>query len=557
MIMIRQLQDLKNTEFDLVIVGGGIFGACAAWDASLRGLSVALVERTDFGAGVSANSFKIVHGGIRYLQHADIVRLRASCRERSAMLRIAPHLVQPLPIVIPTYGHAQQGKAFLGAGMLLYDVLTIGRNHGIADPQRQIPWSRFLSRRSLLELFPSLDQKGLTGAAVFCDGQMYNPTRLVWAFVRSAISKGCRVANYVEATGFLRNGDRIQGINVRDVLTGDAFPIRAKAVLNAAGPWAERLLGVEKRLEILPRTYSRDACFVIKRRFHSPFALAISGRTRDPDAVLSRAARHLFLVPWRDRTLVGVWHIVYGDSPDSVSVSEQDLATFIDEINWACPELNLTINDVTMWNAGLVPFGENEPGAENLRYGKRSTLIDHKKEHNIDGLVTLIGVRYTVARGESAKAIDLICDKLGRRLARPATEYLPIHGGKIDSFEDLVRKVRQDAAGLTDAAARALAHNYGTEYPEVLRMGERTPDMLRPFEASTVLPAEVLHAVRSELAVRLGDVVFRRTDLATGGHPGDSALLACANLMQQELGWTDEQRDTEIRDVVRRFAISH
>jgi glycerol-3-phosphate dehydrogenase len=173
--MKRNISDLAASIFDVVIVGGGIFGACAAWDAALRGLSVALVEARDFCGGTSANSFKIVHGGIRYLQHADLARFRASCRERSALFGIAPHLVQPLPILVPTYGRGKGGKAFLGAGMLLYDALTINRNHRIQDPARKIPWTRFLSRAEILAQFPDLPEKGLTGGVVFCDGQNVQP----------------------------------------------------------------------------------------------------------------------------------------------------------------------------------------------------------------------------------------------------------------------------------------------------------------------------------------------------------------------------------------------
>src|SRR5690606_9348005 len=146
----RNFAALDSRVFDVLVVGGGIFGACAAWDASLRGLSVALVERTDFASGVSANSYKFVHGGIRYLQHADIRRLRQSCGERSALLRVAPHLVSPVPVAIPTYSSVRQGKALLGAGMLLYDLLTADRNRGILDRDRKIPLSRFMSRSDVL-----------------------------------------------------------------------------------------------------------------------------------------------------------------------------------------------------------------------------------------------------------------------------------------------------------------------------------------------------------------------------------------------------------------------
>jgi glycerol-3-phosphate dehydrogenase len=167
---------------------------------------------------------------------------------------------------------------------------------------------------------------------------------------------------------------------------------------------------------------------VVRRRFPSRYALALQGRTRDPDAVLSRPARHLFLVPWRSFTLIGVWHVVYDRSPDEVSVGAEELESFIDKINWAYPGLSLSPADVTLCNAGLVPFGENEHGATNLRYGKRSHLIDHERTHGLEGLVTLIGIRYTMARGGAVQAMDLICYKLGKPMRRPTTERKPLLG---------------------------------------------------------------------------------------------------------------------------------
>src|SRR4029453_6901168 len=172
--MKRSPSDLADTEFDVLVVGAGAFGAAAAREAALRGLRTALIDRGDFGGATSAECFKMVHGGIRYLQHADVPRLRASCFERSALLRIAPHLVHPLPIAIPTYGRGRRGKAFLGAGARAYDMLTIGRNFGIADPDRRIQRTQLLSRSEVLEHFPHLEAPDLSGAVVFEDGQMYS-----------------------------------------------------------------------------------------------------------------------------------------------------------------------------------------------------------------------------------------------------------------------------------------------------------------------------------------------------------------------------------------------
>lgn len=553
--MKRNLATLSSDEFDLLVVGGGIFGICAAWDAVLRGLSVALIEQKDFASGTSANSYKVVHGGIRYLQHLDWVRIRSSCKERSALLRVAPHLVQPLPIVIPTYGHGKKGKELLATGMRVYDLVTYDRNAGISDPERHIPPCRSMSRQEVLDLFPALDLNGLTGAMVFCDGQMYNPTRLALSFLRSAIAEGVQAANYVEAIDFLRSDNQVKGVLAQDKLTGDTFEIRAKVVLNAAGPWSEWLLAKQFKDHATAKgTYSRDACFVIPRRITEKYALAVPGRTKDPDAVLSREARHLFVVPWRDYTLIGVWHLVYRDHPDTVTVPDQDLEMFIDEINWAYPSLNIRLDEVSMWNAGLLPFGENKPGAKDLSYGKRSRIIDHSKQHQVDGLVTLIGVRYTMARGDSAQAIDLVSQKLGKGLQRSATDQIPVYGGKIENFEKLVQStIREGSRGLSPDVIRALIHNYGSEYNDVLKYVDKNPAWAETLGRSKVMKAEVIHAVHEEMAINLGDVVFRRTDLATGENPGEQPLRECAELMASELGWTREQIDEQFREVVQRF----
>lgn len=558
----RNSNELGQESYDLLVIGGGIFGACAAWDATLRGLKVALIEQTDFGSGTSANSFKMVHGGIRYLQHADIVRLRASCHERSAMLRIAPHLVQPLPIMIPTYGLGKSGKFFLGAGMYLYDLLTLGRNRGIRDPKRHITWTRFFNRAQVLKQFPDLAAEGLTGAAQFYDGQMYNPTRLVLAFIKSAQAKGAHAANYMRATSLLREKNRVVGVLAVDEQSGHTVPIKARLVLNAAGPWSEWLLEADaarhamqaRATPVKKGTYSRDACFVIKRRFSGPMALAVQGRTKDPDALLSRPARHLFLVPWRQYTLVGVWHVVWPGHPATVNVTKAEIQTFIDEINWAYPSLELSTADVLLWNAGLVPFGENEQGAENLSYGKRSNMIDHSISESLDGLVTLIGIRYTTARGDAAKAVDLICRKLGRQVTAADTANTVLIGGDIADFETLVADYhRQQPFGISEPCIRALTHNYGTQAPRVLAYVNADPRLAATLGDSLVLQAEVVHAVKEELAYRLSDVVFRRTDLATGGDPGAAALQQCAALMAKLLGWDEKTQQQELAAVQQRF----
>jgi glycerol-3-phosphate dehydrogenase len=554
--MKRELSRLANSEFDLVVIGGGIFGACAAWDAAQRGLKVALIERGDFCSVTSAHHLKMVHGGIRYLQHGDVYRLRQSSGERRAFFRIAPHLIRPLPIVIPTYGTGMKGKAVLRLGMGVYDLLTADRNLGIADPSRHIPSGRSIGASEVLEMFPGLPARGLTGAGVFCDGQIHNPPRFVFAILQSAVRSGAQIANYVEATGFVRHGAQVIALKARDALNGSDFEIRARVFLNATGPFAERLLHRSLDTRLSPRgVYSRDASFVVRRKLlDHGHALAIQGTTRDPDAKFSRGARHLFIAPWRDYTLVGVWHVVWEKGPDSVLVTDEELEGFIAEINDACPSLGICLDDVSLWNAGLVPFGQNAPGSKDLRYGHRSRLIDHAATDHIQNLITLIGVRFTTGRFEAERAVDLVLRKLNRDAPACRTAETPVCGGDTKQLDAYIwRAVSEFRGDLPQGIVENLVTTYGTEFRQVVRHIGENNSLRESIGLSPIIKAQVAHAVREEMAQNLADIVYRRTDLATGDYPGREALRECANIVAAELGWTQPRMDREIDSVIKGF----
>lgn len=552
--MRRDLAALADTIFDVVVIGGGVAGAAVAWDAALRGLSVALLERTDFCAETSAWSLKVVHGGIRYLQHLDFKRVRESCRERSALLRIAPHLVHPMPFVVPTYGHWLQGSEALGAAFVLLSAATPDRNRGIHDPERQIPAGRLVSRRQLLEWFPHLESTRPVGAGVFCDGQMYNPPRLVWEFVRSAGERGAVAANYCEVTGLLREGDRVTGVRVTDRLGGGQLDVRARTVVNASGPFAEQIYlnqGLRRERKI---PLSRDMAIVVGRPLVTERALAAQTKYRDPDAVLSRGNRHLFLVPWRNRTLIGVNSRVWPGDPYALEVTQAEVAGFVDEIHSAAPHFGITLDDVAMVYAGLLPFGQNDAGAVDLSFGKRSHLIDHEAADGLKGLVSAISIRFTTARGLAEQAVDLVFRKLGKTPPPCPTEHTPLQGARFERFPALVRDVATAlGAAADDPLPLHLAHNHGSAYAGVLRVADALPRGREPISGTDTLRAEVIHAVREEMALSLPDCVFRRTDLGPGGNPGEAALAETADLMAAELSWTSERRARELAEVRARY----
>jgi glycerol-3-phosphate dehydrogenase len=538
--MRRSLKQLSDETFDVLVVGGGASGAAVAREAAIRGFKTALLERDDFGSGTSAHCFKVVHGGIRYIQHGDIRRMRASCRERSVLLRIAPHLVSPLPFVIPTFGQGMGSQWFLGTGMVLYDLLTRDCNALVADPARRIRSTRFLSRSETLQLFPQIETNGLTGANVFEDGQMYSPPRLVLGFASAAAALGATVANYVEVERLLFEGKRVIGATARDRLTGEQIDVRARMVINAAGPWAEGVLQPNGAATLPGGTYSRDACFVVSRRPTTRMALALQGQTRDADALLARKGRHMFLVPWREFSLIGVWHRVVDRDPDAVGLGTEELREFIAEINACYPALQLDESEVSMTGFGLVPFGDASRQKEGgLSFGKQSRLVDHRVANGVEGLVSLISVRYTVARKDAVAALDVATQQLGRRGSGVESEQQPLPGGDIPNFVDFLASLAKQWPRWLPATSReALAQNYGTRLAEILSLAERETLLQRCLPGSHVSHAEVVHAMREEMAERMTDIVFRRTELGTAAHPGAAALDELQGLMQREQGWS-------------------
>ena len=437
--------------------------------------------------------------------------------------------------------------------MLLYDALSADLNRLVLDPARRIRRTQFLSRDETRALFPSIEQQDLSGAAVFEDGQMYNPPRLVLGFVTAAAELGAVVANYVEAESLLFEGSRVVGVAAIDRLGDQRFEIKARLVINAAGPWAEGLLQ-----PIAPYgargTYSRDTCFTVSRRYETPMALAVQGRVRDSDALLARNSRHLFLVPWRNCTLVGVWHVVVPREPDAVELPRVELRQFIDEFNASYPALRLQESEVRRVDFGLVPFGEASRQNGGLSFGKQSRLIDHRRHGEVAGLISLISVRYTVARRDAVDALDLAAAQLGARASGSDSSSRHLPAGNIEDFGKSLREcAARRPAWLPVTATEGLVRNYGTHVEHVLALAASDPQLARCFSGSEVSYAEAAYAVREEMAQRMTDVVLRRTGLGTNGHPGARALDEMQELLCRELRWSENRAVEERAALERHF----
>lgn len=551
--MKRNVKTLYSETYDLIIIGGGVHGLCAAWDAALRGLKVALVEKGDFGHATSSGSYKLIHGGLRYLQHLDIRRIRISILERRRMTYMAPHLVHPLAFVLPCYGHGRQGPHVMRVALWLNDLISHDRNHNVTDSRKHIPRGHILSQKKTLERIPLFQPHGLTGGAVFYDAQIYNSERLTLSFGLSAAGAGAQLANYVEATGFLKQGSTLSGIHAKDALTGETFDIQGSLVINMTGPWsaitssflaktpAPRTVHLSKGIQLFTRPLCDTAC-----------AFAIPSPQIDRSKKISRGNRMYFVTPWHNTSFIGTTDEPYAGDPDAFTITQEDITAFIDELNQALPSVHLTPRDVRSACGGLRPMDDTGGRPGSASAANRHEIVDHAERDGIAGLISVIGVKYTTCRYVAERTIDLALKKLNRPLLPCVTHTTRLWGGEIEHIEDFMNGSVQKSA-LPPEATRRLVYHYGSEVNHILPKVQGDTSPFIPG-SDTVLHAEILHAIREEMAVKLSDVIFRRIGAGTADNPGNSLLENCARIMADELDWTAERKTAELDEVKKKLA---
>ncbi len=530
--MQRNPEQAARNHYELVVIGGGINGIATAYEAASRGVKTCLLEASDFMSQTSSNSLKIIHGGFRYLQQANLQRIRESSQERRTLLKIAPHLVQPLTCVLPTESlPSLRSRPGLCAGLAVNSLITFDRSKGLPQ-DKHIPAGDILSKQELVELLgEEFTRTAYTGAAIWHDGMAVNSERLGLAFLHSGVEYGLDALNYCPAVGFDLKNNKIIGVLVQDALHGNAFTIAADFVINAAGAWAGKLLN---KLPVLPKR-ELPQCRVMN---------LVTKKTLFPgrQAVgLFDHERAFFFVPWRGYWMIGTDEAAWQKEPDQLRISGDEIERFIDRINKVYPGEPLCREEVCLVHKGFVP-GRFKPDGD-------FKLLDHQQE-GIENMLSLQPVKYTTARDIGQKSIDRYFCKTGKPFNASKTAELPLEGGIMDSFTDFCKEnmplIMADT-GLKEQTARHLLCNYGSSYKKILHY----TDLLRPMAGSDeVLGAETAYAVKEEMAMRLDDVVRRRTVLGSGEQPKPETLAACAALMGKMLNWSTAQQEEEIAKVL-------
>lgn len=494
--MQRDTAALSSHPFDVLVVGGGIHGLFAAYDAAQRGLRTALIDRGDLGGGLSANHQRTLHGGLRAMQSGDLAKTRSQIRERRTWARIAPQLIRPLPFLFGTYGYAKKSRLAVRIGFAAYDYLARHRNVNVTG-ELHLPKGRLESAAVTRRLFPGINPAGLTGGAMWYDYQTTQAERLTWCVAMAAHNAGAVLCNYVEAVGPRPN--KQPGIVARDVLTGASLDITATTVVLAA---AEGLNALYTAFGI------GDA---------PPLLLAMNLLLDRPAMDMahvapSSAGRMLTAVPWRGHVLVGTSQTTHAVAPGT-RATDADVAAFLAEANSAFPHLKAGMADIRLVQSGLVPAASN---AGRLDLPRDFEIRTHGAI--APGVFSIVGAKYTTARLAAEHAIDAVAKQLNHAgRSRTANVTLP-HAEISDVEGHLIETARATGAPLQPAVLKHLGSWYGSEAPDVLRYARQSQwqdDLLIP--TSPVLTAEVAYAREHAMAVTVDDIIYRRTALGAAG----------------------------------------
>ena len=514
------LAELAATPADLIVIGGGITGTGIARDAALRGLRTVLLEQRDLAWGTSGRSSRLVHGGLRYLEHGDFKLVFEALRERAILQQIAPHLVRPLSFVFPLHQGDRLPLWKLAAGMWLYDLLALFRN---------VRRHQMLGKRALLEREPALRTAGLKGAARYFDAQC-DDARLVVATARSARAAGAAIRTWTGVTGFLRDGGRVTGVVARDVESGTDAELRAAVVVNATGPWVDALRGLEQDGAVTPLLRRTKGAHVVVPR-------ARIGHTEGITFLSPLDGRVMFVLPWGDWSYIGTTDTDTAESPDAVVVTPDDVRYLLRSANSRFPSARLSEDDVIATWAGLRPLIDSSARAADA-VSREHAIVDGP-----GGVLTVAGGKLTTYRAMAAEVVDCIVQRIPPRDGRPwpaesATDREALPGGETPELAS-IRSLGFDA-GFSERTVEHLLRHYGTEAAGLYNLARREPALAQPLHPQhPAIAAEVVHAARREFARRVEDVLVRRVHLFYETEDrGREAAPRTAELLGRELSWT-------------------
>ena len=514
-------------DYDLVVVGGGINGAGIARDAALRGLSVLLLEKNDFGSGTTSWSSRLIHGGLRYLEYAEIPLVFESLHERRYLRRLAPHLVKRLRLTIPLYKQSRRSKLIIRLGMIAYDLLSIRKN---------IPRHNMLSRNELIEAEPGIKQEGLLGAAQYYDAQVIFAERLVIENIIGAHEAGADVRNYCPAIGINVSQRKVQSLHFLEQGSDQETEVTTRLIINAAGPWVDRVLATVNRE--IPRFMggTKGSHIVVGRFAGAPGSAFYVEAAAD--------GRPFFIIPWNDQYLIGTTDIRYHGDPANVKASDDEIRYLLDETNRIFPGAGLTVQDIHFAYAGVRPLPLRDKGPESA-ITRKHVIKKHRRVAK--GLVSIIGGKLTTYRSLAEQAVDIAAHLLknGGKECETRSLALPGATGVEESRERL-----RDLKYLSDIGIERLLGIYGGRASQIAAIAADEPHLAQSLDdEESVLAAEVVFAMRYEFAVTLVDIVHRRLMVGLSADQGIGISEKIVAIAARESNWDNAEVERQLSEL--------
>jgi glycerol-3-phosphate dehydrogenase len=542
-----------HLQFDVIVIGAGINGAGIARDAAMRGLKVLVLDKGDIGGGTSSWSTRLIHGGLRYLEHGEFRLVRESLRERSCLLNIAPHLVRLLPLLVPVYEKARRGWWTIRAGMIAYDALSFNKT---------LPRHRMLSAAETLQRAPALNREGLRGAAVYFDAQVEFAERLVLENVLSAVAHGATVLTYARVKKLIVENGAVRGIKFTREFTredrcssptvmADSDVARqtahAEVVINAAGPWVDQVL-TESNAESPRLIGGTKGSHIIVASFPGALSTAIYVEAETD-------GRPFFIIPWNGKYLIGTTDIRYQGDLDDVQIAGDEIDYLLRETNRVFPIARLTREQILYTYSGVRPLPFT--GDKDAQAVSRQHFI--RAHPTLRGLFSIVGGKLTTYRSLAEETVDLILKQLpaqrDRRFLKCNTDHDPLPGAATASFDTFCANFKQRSR-LPEATNDRLLRIYGTRGSLLLDLISEDASLAKVFDSETgALAAEVVFAFRQELATTLADCLLRRTMVGLNSSRGLTAVEAAGAIARKYLGWSERRVEQEIvayRDEVSR-----
>jgi len=520
-------------QFDVIIIGAGINGAGIARDAAIRGLKVLLLDKGDIGSGTSSWSTRLIHGGLRYLEHGEFGLVRESLRERECLLNTAPHLIRPLEMLVPIYESARRGRWTMRAGMLVYDLLSF---------DKQLPRHRMRSRDETLAQCPGLNPEALVGAAVYYDAQVEFAERLVLENALAAVAHGATVITYARVEKLIIDGGKVRGVEFTTSVQGPKSKVQSRAiariVINAAGPWIDELLRYSAGSS--PRFIGgTKGSHLVVAPFPGAPASAIYVEAETDH-------RPFFIIPWNGHYLIGTTDIPFTGALDHVEIDDNEIDYLLRETNRVISGAGLSRKEILYTYAGVRPLpftGGGDSGKTDASSITRRHFI--RAHPNVGNLFSIVGSKLTTYRSLAEETVDLIFKSLGQKSPACTTAQAPLPGAATSDFEAFSKDFSQ-RSGLVELTSDHLLRTYGTRSSELLQLVKDNPLLGEVFDAETgAIAAEVVFAFGQELAQTLLDCLLRRTMVGLNSTRGLDTVEAAAKIAQTYLGWSEERSQQE------------